>query len=368
MKTVYCKCGYGQEIEDGNIYIHGHNRRGLPSHVIPEDKWSMEYDECVECGTTEIPYGGRGLCKRCYKHFFYEMSKTKEKWSLKYKCCIDCGRTDRPYHANGRCGTCDSNYRNRLNGVKKKNVNSWANYYKKCTKCNTTERPHTANGLCCDCYEEEKRVGKVLEKCPVCGVKVEKLNQHLSMRAKKCEKHLKYLRDTYKMYFDSDLGLADIAKELNAERHLVTDIFRRLFGIEETKKRNIAVKSCLCSARAKIGFNNKNRFGTVVYYDSINNGKVRFRSKLERAYAGYLDVSGINWDYESDSFPYIDDKGKRRTYTPDFYLTETEEYIEIKGYDRGDTDYKIDKMKEIGITIKVVRNKDFQQLKNKSGV
>lgn len=357
---VYCKCGCGQEVKEGNVYVHGHNRGGVPSCVIPNGKWSMKYDKCIECGTTEIPHSGKGLCERCYKRSLYELSKTKDRWSLKYKCCIDCGRTDRPHKANGRCGVCYSNNLNRKKGIKKRNFGQWSWYYDKCKKCGTIKRPHVSNGLCRDCYEISKRdLSDGYEICPVCGVKVSKLNQHLSMRSKKCKKHLDYLRDMYKIYFDSDFGLSDIAKELNTGRHTVTGNFRKLFGVEETKHRNKAVKSCLISARTKIGFNHKNRFGTVVYYDSINNGKVRFRSKLERSYAKYLDGLGINWEYEAASFPYVDDKGKRRTYTPDFYLSDTEEYIEIKGYDKGNSSYKINRMREIGLNIKIVRKGDF---------
>ena len=356
---IYCKCGCGQEVEEGNTYVHGHNRRGLPSNTVPDGKWSQNYDRCIECGTTEIPYGGKGMCMRCYSKYLYKNADTKEKWSLRYKCCIDCGRTDRLHSAHGRCVACMSNHRNRINGIQKRNIGAWSWYYDKCTKCGTTERPHVADGLCRDCYDEEKRGDKTLEKCPVCGVMVEKLNQHLTMRSKKCEKHLKYLYDTYKIYFDSDLGLYSIAEELNTDRHTITGVFRRLFGVEETKRRNAAVKSCLISARAKIGFNHNNRFGKVTHYDSLHNGKVRFRSKLECAYAKHLDASEIMWEYERDSFPYLDSKCKRRTYTPDFYLNQTDEYIEIKGYDKGDSDYKIDKMREIGLNIKIKRKGDF---------
>jgi hypothetical protein len=51
----------------------------------------------------------------------------------------------------------------------------------------------------------------------------------------------------------------------------------------------------------------------------------------ELKYAQYLDAKNIKWLRCKTSFPYIyEDKVKR--YTPDFYLIETEEYIEIKGY------------------------------------
>lgn len=331
----------------------------MPSNTVPDGKWSQHYDKCIECGTVEISYGGKGLCTRCYKKHLYKTFETRKRWAPEHDHCIDCGRVNRPHASHGRCVTCDGNYRAHMKGIQKRNFGAWSWYYDKCVKCGTTERSHASNGLCCDCYEESKRVGKVLEKCPVCGVNVEKLTQHLTMRAKKCKEHSNYLQGMYKVYFESDLGLYDIAEKLNTTRHTVTKQFRRLFGVEETKQRNAAVKSLLCSSRAKIGFNYNNKFGTVTYYDSLNNGRVRFRSRLECTYATYLDKSGIKWEYERDSFPYLDIKGKRRTYTPDFYLADTDEYIEIKGYDNGESNYKIDKMREIGLTIKILRQGDF---------
>jgi hypothetical protein len=51
----------------------------------------------------------------------------------------------------------------------------------------------------------------------------------------------------------------------------------------------------------------------------------------ELAYAKYLDANNIRWIRNKDSFTYVYD-GKERKYTPDFYLIDSDEYIEIKGY------------------------------------
>jgi hypothetical protein len=51
----------------------------------------------------------------------------------------------------------------------------------------------------------------------------------------------------------------------------------------------------------------------------------------ELKYAQYLDGENINWIRNKDSFKYLFD-GKERYYTPDFYLIDSDEYIEIKGY------------------------------------
>ena len=51
----------------------------------------------------------------------------------------------------------------------------------------------------------------------------------------------------------------------------------------------------------------------------------------ELEYAKYLDANNINWTRAKDTFAYTFD-GKDRKYTPDFYLIDTNEYVEVKGY------------------------------------
>ena len=59
--------------------------------------------------------------------------------------------------------------------------------------------------------------------------------------------------------------------------------------------------------------------------------------KWEVYYAVYLDANKINWIRNEESFPYWY-QGKLHHYTPDFYLIDSNEYIEIKGFAR-DSDY-----------------------------
>lgn len=51
----------------------------------------------------------------------------------------------------------------------------------------------------------------------------------------------------------------------------------------------------------------------------------------ELKYAQYLDEHRIKWIRNKDSFSY-EFEGKERKYTPDFYLIDSDEYIEVKGY------------------------------------
>lgn len=63
----------------------------------------------------------------------------------------------------------------------------------------------------------------------------------------------------------------------------------------------------------------------------IDYNGIDLHGSWEVAYAKYLDANKIKWIRNTDSFLYIFDSKERR-YTPDFYLIDTDEYIEIKGY------------------------------------
>ena len=360
-KIELCKCGCGKEVKSGNMYIHGHNRAGLPSNTI-NGRWSTHYDQCVECGTKESKHVGRGLCRACHKRFMYKQKKQKiGKWSRKYIKCVQCGTNKTPHRAKGLCQHCYANNINKKKGKRIRVFGQWSWYYDKCTQCGTTKISHQKDGLCTYCCEQNKRNLDKCIPCPVCGVMVEKLNQHLTMRSKKCKKHYDYQHTLFKQYFESDLGLGDIAKEIDGERHAVTRQFNRFFGKEETRIRNENVRRCSISEKAVINHNSNNRRGTIVEYSSPNQGIIKLRSKLEAIYADILDKKGINWYYEYKSFPYIDKNGKRRTYTPDFFLPAQNKFIEIKGFRQPNDDYKVEYLQNIGVNIEMILQKDVKE-------
>lgn len=88
------------------------------------------------------------------------------------------------------------------------------------------------------------------------------------------------------------------------------------------------------------------------WYRIIYNG-IKMRSSWEVKYAQYLDSKNIKWEYEKKTF----DLGNT-TYTPDFYLPETNEYIEIKGWWRPKSKEKFETFKNRypEIRIKVIGN------------
>lgn len=56
-----------------------------------------------------------------------------------------------------------------------------------------------------------------------------------------------------------------------------------------------------------------------------------FRSSWEANVARYYRLKGIAYEYEPKTFHFIGVKNGSVSYKPDFYLPETDEYIEVKG-------------------------------------
>ena len=80
--------------------------------------------------------------------------------------------------------------------------------------------------------------------------------------------------------------------------------------------------------------------------------------KWELAYAMFLDQKNIPWKRCKDKFAY-EFEGKLRFYTPDFYLPETKEYVEIKGYKTKKDDAK---WSQFPHTLVVLRGRELKEL------
>ena len=78
---------------------------------------------------------------------------------------------------------------------------------------------------------------------------------------------------------------------------------------------NQAKKCCLC---------------TIIHGSNVKryrHGQYNLHGSWEVKFVKYLDKNKIKWQYEPKTF-----KFKNYGYTPDFYLPESDTYIEIKGY------------------------------------
>ena len=111
---------------------------------------------------------------------------------------------------------------------------------------------------------------------------------------------------------------------------------------EGTKKRN-ANESEATKSKRKATIAKKVELGewhvSLAKDHHYNYNGVDLHGKWELNYAKWLDANQIKWQRCKDSFLY-EYEGKTRRYTPDFYLVDTDEYIEIKGYKTDKDDAK----------------------------
>lgn len=85
---------------------------------------------------------------------------------------------------------------------------------------------------------------------------------------------------------------------------------------------------------------------------------VKLLGSWELAYAKWLDAQGIQWVRPTESFPYVFGNKERR-YTPDFYLPDTDQFVEVKGYEKP-MDHA--KWREFPRRLKIVREDDLRRL------
>jgi len=159
--------------------------------------WSRKYECCVSCGTNQVPYGGFGLCEKCYKQEYAKVHKDwirqrQKQWYERKKKegfnfnkqnttskighdpnfifvkfdnrCFKCGSIEHLqfHHKDGKglnvlkkernnsvenlqvlCRKCHSS----LHG----SIEKWSRKNDKCIYCKTTKYKHHAHGYCVKC-------------------------------------------------------------------------------------------------------------------------------------------------------------------------------------------------------------------------
>jgi len=107
-------------------------------------------------------------------------------------------------------------------------------------------------------------------------------------------------------------------------------------------------------------FGKKRKHGKRCWYTCSNGDVVSMRSSWEVCYAGWLNKNNTKWQYEHKTFILNDGSA----YTPDFYLLETNVWIEIKGWFTENHKKRIAAFKKEypKIVLKVLQKKELEQL------
>lgn len=144
-------------------------------------------------------------------------------------------------------------------------------------------------------------------------------------------------------------------------------VCKNIFQIKINDKRQYCGRDCQYKAQSlgliKIPTNGRSGY-------RIDLPGFYFKSSLEADYARYLIYHNIDFEYEPKCFT-LDDNGRTRRYTPDFYIVDKDLYIETKAR-RSDKKYEsnlqcVQLIKNLGYNIKVIyMNKFYENLKKEN--
>lgn len=118
-------------------------------------------------------------------------------------------------------------------------------------------------------------------------------------------------------------------------------------------------------AKSSKGATNLARQNNLRHFKSVPTtyGSIRFRSRSEARLAEYFDRVGIKWNYEPCVLKWIDSQGCMRSYLPDFYLSDLDIYVEVKGWLSVGTLEKLESAESVNsVTVKLVMTSDVKEL------
>lgn len=197
---------------------------------------------------------------------------------------------------------------------------------------------------------DKARMERIKSKYGLGGSEAEKLMQQSDRR------HRRYISTLYGIEWADTLNYDLI---LNTDRLSVVQCVELIAFHAETKN--------------SLLFSNKSD-NIKTYIQKKDQKDVDFKHPAEEEFARILDMYGIDWEYEPRTFPVQWDAEGNVTmaFSPDFYLTKYDTYIEITTMEQKYVTTKNKKVKRLrelypGININIVYKKDFHLLLKRFG-
>lgn len=107
------------------------------------------------------------------------------------------------------------------------------------------------------------------------------------------------------------------------------EICNELFTVKSKFKNK---KTCSSNCKTVLGFKNRtyqNGSRSTIYFENKNQGTIVLESSWELKLAKYLDSKNIDW-IRPGYLRWIDNKGVKRIYYPDFYIDKYDLYVDPK--------------------------------------
>lgn len=137
----------------------------------------------------------------------------------------------------------------------------------------------------------------------------------------------------------------------------------KVFLIERWMKRKYCSNACAMAVRGGKPTSPKASRGKAGIRKDISE-TIYFHSRWEANYARVLNYLGVKWEYEPKTFDL-----ETQNYTPDFYLPNTDEYIEVKNFLWKYSKIRHDKFRKLHPKIKLtlLMKEDYLKLQNRYG-
>ena len=206
--------------------------------------------------------------------------------------------------------------RKSIAGTNNPNYKHGLTHNKKCPDCG---KPITYySKRCRKCYSITQRKVPITYCCKDCGIKIGRYTAlYGNSRCKSCSSK-GILSYNWKGGWKNNLPLCNVCGKLLSSKGYTR------------------CQSCSTKGKRNPRYGKRASHGKRIKYADIY-----FRSTWEVAFAQYLDKNNIKWFYEATTF-----YGEDYSYTPDFYLPETKEHIEIKGWWRDKAKKKFELFKK----------------------
>jgi len=138
-----------------------------------------------------------------------------------------------------------------------------------------------------------------------------------------------YAEGKRKCYFKNDGSTWKGRKHKEETKEKLKNMFfGRKMDDSFRKKRSEEMKE-----RYSNGWESKAGRTKKIVYESPSNGFVTVDGSWELEVCKFFDKQSINWKRNKERFKYVDREGKVRSYCPDFYLPDSDIYIEVKGHE-----------------------------------
>lgn len=156
----------------------------------------------------------------------------------------------------------------------------------------------------------------------------------------------------FDLYITHKMSRNKIAKQLSLHSTTILnylkeyDIPRRsisesLSGLQKSESHKLKLSESKKGPKHP-NYGKKCKSGKRSWYKCPDGKTVSMRSSWEVSFAKYLDMQSVNWQYEPKTFVLSDGSA----YTPDFYLPNTNEWVEVKGWFREEHKKKIESWKK----------------------